>query len=100
MTKCAHPDLVVALLARAEALLDGDALEEVKRRLVAAAVPRNARWSPAAVDETHVARLDRALQLAQDMTLPAPARTVFSKAAANIQTVMDEEARQWRDGED
>jgi hypothetical protein len=41
-----------------------------------------------------------ALQLAQDMTLSAPARTIFSETAANIQAVMDEEARQWRDGED
>ena len=96
----AHPDLVVALLARAEVLLDGEALMEVERRLVAAAVPHGARWSPGSTDETHAAWRDRALQLAQDMTRSASTRTIFSASAAAIQAGMDEEARQWRDDED
>jgi hypothetical protein len=96
----AHPDLVGVLLARAETLLDEDGLGEVKHVLVAAAVPRGGRWSSAAMDETHVARRDRALQLAQEMTLSASARTIFNQAAATIQAVMDEDARRWRDGED
>jgi hypothetical protein len=95
----AHPVLVGLLLARAATLLGGDGLEEVKRILVVAAVPRGGRWSSAATDETHVARRDRALQLAQDMTLSASARTIFDQAAATLQAVMDEDARQWRDGE-
>ena len=95
-----HPRLVAALLTRAEALLEGEALEEVKQLLIAATVPHNTRYSPAAADKTLVARLDQARQLAQDMTLPAPARTIFSETAATIQAVMDEEARQWRDDDD
>jgi hypothetical protein len=95
----AHPDLVGLLLGQAETLLDEDGLEEAKRILVAAAVPSGGRWSSAATDETHVARRDRALQLARDMTLSVSARTIFSQAAATIQAVMDEDARQWRDGE-
>jgi hypothetical protein len=96
----AHPDLAGVLLARAETLLDRDGLGEVQHLLVAATVPRGGRWSSAAMDETHVARRDRALQLAQDMTLSASARTIFNQAAATIQAVMDEDARWWRDGED
>jgi hypothetical protein len=96
----AHPDLAGVLLARAETLLDRDGLGEVQHVLVAATVPRGGRWSSAAMDETHVARRDRALQLAQDMTLSASARTIFNQAAATIQAVMDEDARWWRDGED
>jgi len=95
----AHPDLVVALLARAEALLDGEALEEVKGRLVAAAVPSGGRWSAAAADETHIARLNRALQLAQDMTLSASARTIFNDTATTIQKVMNHNAQQLHDSE-
>lgn len=95
-----HPRLVAALLTRAEALLEGEALEEVKQLLIAATVPHNTRYSPAAADKTLVARLDQARQLAQDMTLPAPARTTFSETASTIKAVMDEEARQWRDDED
>lgn len=96
----AHPDLVVTLMARAEALLTGEALEEVKRRLIAATVPSGGRWSAAAADETHIARLDRALQLAQDMTLSASAQTIFNEAATAIQKVMDDEARHWRASEE
>jgi hypothetical protein len=92
-----HPALVGTLLARAEALLNQEALEEVKRRLIAVAVPADGRWSPAAADETHVARLNHSLRLAQDMTLSAAARTSFSETAATLQAVMDEEAQQWRD---
>jgi hypothetical protein len=95
-----HPDLVVALLARGEEVLDGSALEEMKQLLVVAAVPRGGRWSPVAADETHIARLDHALQLTQDMSLPVSVRAIFSEGAAAIQAVMDEEARQWRDDED
>ena len=95
-----HPTLAATLLARAEALLDQQALEEVKRQLSAVGVPTGGRYSPAAADETHVARLSHSLRLAQDMTLPAEARTIFSETAAALQAVMDEEARQWRDSED
>ena len=96
----AHPDLVVVLLARAQVLLGTEALEEVRRLLVAAALPSGGRWSPAAADETHVARLDRAVQLSQDMALPPSARTFFDETARAIQAVMEDEARQWADDED
>jgi len=93
-------------VADTPAPLDSHAIDQAVRaaqtppaRLVLA-VPSGGRWSSAATDETHVARRDRALQLAQDMTLSASARTIFNQAAATIQTVMDEDARQWRDGED
>jgi hypothetical protein len=95
----AHPALVGRLLARAEALQDQEELEEVKRRLIALAVPTDGLWSPAAADETHVARLDHSLRLAQDMTLSATARTIFSESATTLQAVMDEEGQQWRDDE-
>jgi hypothetical protein len=96
----AHPDLIVESLAGAETLLDGAAFEEVKHVPVGAGVPHGGRWSSAAAAETHVARRDHALQLAQDVTLPPPARTIFNETAASIQNVIDEEARQSCDGED
>jgi hypothetical protein len=96
----AHPDLAVALLVRAEAMLDGEALMEVERRLVAAAAPDGARWSPTPTNDIQVSWRDRALQLAQDMTRSESVRTIFSASAAAIQAVIDEEARPWRDDED
>jgi hypothetical protein len=72
----------------------------VKQILVGAGVPRGARWSSAAADETYIARRDRAPQLAQDMTLPALARTIFNETATTMQKAIDEEARLSREGED
>jgi hypothetical protein len=96
----ARPDLVMALLARAETLLDEEALLEVERRLVAAAEPYGARLSPAPADETSAAWRDRALKLAQDRTQSASARTIFSASVAAIQAAMDKEARPWREEEE
>jgi hypothetical protein len=93
-TRSPPPEVRAAMEFRPEAL------EEVRRLLVAAALHSSGRWSPAAADETHVARLDRAVQLSQDTALPPSARTLFDQAARTIQAVMEDEARQVPDGED